>query len=79
MKKMVTFLVGLNVLTACTGGDAFEPFGDQVYAPSVSGASDLDGLLVGHRLMAAGEYELALRAYTPVSYTHLTLPTILLV
>lgn len=24
----------------------------------------VDGLLVGHRLMAAGEYELALRAYT---------------
>lgn len=25
---------------------------------------DVDGLLVGHRLMAAGEYELALKAYT---------------
>ena len=24
----------------------------------------MDGLIVGHRLMAAGEYELALRAYT---------------
>ena len=64
MKKMVTLLVGLNVLAACSGGDAFEPFGDQVYAPGVAGSSDLDGLLVGHRLMAAGEYELALSAYT---------------
>jgi len=64
MKKMVTFLAGLNILTACAGGDAFEPFGEQVYAPSVAGSSDIDGLLVGHRLMAAKEYELALSAYT---------------
>jgi len=28
------------------------------------GAESVDGLLVGHRLMAAGEYELALKAYT---------------
>jgi Flp pilus assembly protein TadD len=28
------------------------------------GETSVDGLLVGHRLMAAGEYELALRAYT---------------
>lgn len=34
-----------------------------VFAPGVAGASEVDGLIVGHRLMAAGEYELALQAY----------------
>ena len=34
-----------------------------VFAPGVAGASEIDGLIVGHRLMAAGEYELALQAY----------------
>ncbi len=38
--------------------------GDGVYAPGVAGETDIDGLIVGHRLMAAGQYELALRAYT---------------
>lgn len=31
---------------------------------------DVDGLLVGHRLMAAGEYELALKAYTRAAGDH---------
>lgn len=39
-----------------TGG----PFGP---ASLVPGETAVDGLLVGHRLMAAGEYELALKAY----------------
>lgn len=30
----------------------------------------VDGLIVGHRLMAAGEYELALSAYTRAAGTH---------
>ena len=30
----------------------------------------VDGLIVGHRLMAAGEYELALRAYTRAAGKH---------
>ena len=39
--------------------------GDSPFAPSrVRGSDDaVDGLIVGHRLMEAGEYELALRAY----------------
>lgn len=38
---------------------------DGLYAPSgrVAGGEAVDGLTVGHRLMAAGEYELALKAY----------------
>lgn len=36
---------------------------DGTFAPGVAGESDIDGLIVGHRLMAAGEFDLALRAY----------------
>jgi Flp pilus assembly protein TadD len=49
-------------LVACgTTGGLNAP--DGVYAPGVAGQSDIDGLIVGHRLMAAGEFELALDAY----------------
>jgi tetratricopeptide (TPR) repeat protein len=38
--------------------------GDKTFAPGVDRARDgIDGLMVGHRLMASGEYELALKAY----------------
>ncbi|MFB1024257.1 MAG: tetratricopeptide repeat protein, partial [Octadecabacter sp.] len=57
-------LTSLATLTAC-GQGAFAPTdGDRVFAPGVSGSSDIDGLEIGHRLMAAGEYDLALLAYT---------------
>ena len=59
----VPALIALVTLAACSSG-GFGRSNDQVFAPGVAGASDIDGLLVGHRLMAAGEYELALRAYT---------------
>jgi Flp pilus assembly protein TadD len=47
---------------ACTPG-GFGASNDGLFAPGVAGESDIDGLIVGHRLMAAGEYELALKAY----------------
>ncbi|MDF1856229.1 tetratricopeptide repeat protein [Pseudooceanicola sp.] len=51
-------------LAACSSG-GFSPVGDQVYAPGVKpNAKAVDGLIVGDRLMAAKEYELALQAYT---------------
>ena len=50
-------------LAACSAG-GFGTSNDPKGAPGVAGASDVDGLIVGHRLMAAGEYELALKAYT---------------
>ncbi len=54
--------LALTLLAACeTGG--LGASSDGVFAPGVAGASDVDGLIVGHRLMAAQEYELALRAY----------------
>lgn len=64
MQKTVAIITILTVLTAC-GQGGFEASGDErVFAPGVAGSSDVDGLLIGHRLMAAGEYDLALRAYT---------------
>ncbi len=62
-KSWGLILVILTAMAACTPG-GFDRSDDQVFAPGVSGASDIDGLLVGHRLMAAGEFELALKAYT---------------
>lgn len=63
MIKIVVMITALAVLTAC-GQGGFGESDDRVFAPGVAGESDIDGLLIGHRLMAAGEYELALRAYT---------------
>jgi len=38
--------------------------GDKTFAPGVDRARDgIDGLMVGHRLMASSEYELALKSY----------------
>ncbi|WP_458789880.1 tetratricopeptide repeat protein [Yoonia sp. MH D7] len=59
----VALLLTLFSLAACANG-GFGRSDDQVFAPGVAGSSDIDGLLVGHRLMAAGEFEIALKAYT---------------
>ena len=53
----------IATLAACSQG-GFGLSNDPKFAPGVAGESDIDGLVVGHRLMAAGEYELALKAYT---------------
>ncbi len=52
----------LLLLPACDQED-FAPSGERVFAPGLAGESDIDGLVVGHRLMAAGQYELALKSY----------------
>lgn len=54
-------LILLAFLAACSQGlhgDKGSPF-----APGAGSGKEVDGLVVGHRLMAAGEYELALKAY----------------
>lgn len=52
-------------LAACDG-PGLGNRGGGPYAPDAMPAhgESVDGLIVGHRLMAAGEYELALKAYT---------------
>lgn len=56
--------LALTVTLAACSASGFGASNDPVGAPGVAGESDVDGLIIGHRLMAAGEYELALRAYT---------------
>ncbi len=65
-------VLALLALAACTPAGGFGAFGqmlgapkgDQTFAPGVdSGKNGIDGLMVGHRLMASGEHELALKAY----------------
>ncbi|MCP1167075.1 tetratricopeptide repeat protein [Limimaricola litoreus] len=53
----------LLALAACTEPGGLSAPAGGIYAPGPSGAPDVDGLIVGHRLMAAGEAELALAAY----------------
>jgi len=57
-------LIGLVMifLAACTSG-GLNRSPDGVFAPGVARGESVDGLIVGHRLMAAGEFELALKAY----------------
>jgi len=60
----------LPLLAACTlaGGLGAS---DPVRAPGLNTReNDVDGLLVGHRLMQAGEYELALKAYLRAAAQH---------
>jgi Flp pilus assembly protein TadD len=64
--SQVSALLAFTLLAGCLPGgelDALNPTaGNQ--PPAVDGsANGVDGLLVGHRLMEAGEYELALKAY----------------
>jgi tetratricopeptide (TPR) repeat protein len=54
-------------LTACSAG-GFSAFGgpskDQVFAPGVNNRAQAeDGVDVGHRLMAAGQFELAIKSF----------------
>ena len=55
---LITFLA----TAACTSG-GLNRSPDGVFAPGVARGESADGLIVGHRLMAVGEYELALKAY----------------
>ncbi len=71
-RKRVGMIAVAALLTACQSAGGPQAFGDNPYAPAgrpVRGA-EADGLEVGHRLMAAGEYELALKAYYRAAAQH---------
>ncbi len=54
-------LTGILLLAACGA----EPVPEGPYAPGIApGAEAVEGTLVGHRLMQAGEYELAIDAFS---------------
>ncbi len=61
MARAALAFLCLLALAACVSGSGLR---EENRAPGVArnGQSE-DGLIVGHRLMAAGEYELALKAY----------------
>ena len=63
------FTLGIILtLAACSSG-GLGASRDGPYAPGIQPGGDaVDGLLVGHRLMEAGEFELALKAYTRAAY-----------
>ena len=61
MIRVLLGMLAVAVLAACQPSGEFSP--DGLPGRAASSAEDVDGLLVGHRLMAGGEYELALRAY----------------
>ncbi|WP_380057071.1 tetratricopeptide repeat protein [Falsihalocynthiibacter sp. SS001] len=62
-------LVLTLLLAACDTTGGFDANGNP-YAPGLSAEEGVDGLLVGHRLMEAGEYELALKAYLRAAAQH---------
>lgn len=63
-------LIALLFLAACSAG-GLGASKDQPYAPGLKKNADaVDGLVVGHRLMAAGQYELALEAFTRAAGQH---------
>lgn len=67
MKHAGALLVIFLTLAACSQG----PSAENPYAPGLKKNGDaVDGLIVGNRLMAAGEYELALDAFSRAALEH---------
>lgn len=62
-RRALLALAMIAPIAACSSG-GFGTSNDAVSAPGVAGEITQDGLIVGHRLMEAGEYELALKSYT---------------
>lgn len=58
---MLRLIVLTALLAACSPGLA--PDCSNAFAPGSSRGDGVDGVVVGHRLMASGEYDLALRAF----------------
>jgi len=65
VKAHIGLIAATALLAACqTTGGPFASSKQNPYAPGMArGEEAVDGLIVGHRLMAAGEYDLALHAY----------------
>jgi Flp pilus assembly protein TadD len=62
--QTVAALIAVISVAACSSGGP-ELSRDNPYAPAVDPDGEaVDGMIVGHRLMEAGEYQLALDAYT---------------
>ncbi len=62
---MIRASIALTFLAACDTAGGLGESGNGAFAPTgrPTGLAAVDGLTVGHRLMEAGQYELALKAY----------------
>lgn len=70
-------LLALPLLSACMGGGTGQADLSSPYAPGIDPSGEaVDGLIVGDRLLAAGEYELAIDAYTRAALDHGLTPEI---
>lgn len=65
MRGHIIGITALAALAACTPSNRLEPLNQGIAAPPGTAVlrGSVDGMVVGRRLMEAGEYELALRAY----------------
>ena len=70
--RHLAVLAPLCVLSACAQNGAIGGSGKgQPFPPGVDRRAEaVDGLVVGHRLMASGEFELALKAYYRAATIH---------
>ncbi len=64
-RNLVRATFVLTILAACDTAGGLQPLEGGGFAPQgrPQGEKSVDGLIVGHRLMASGQYELALEAY----------------
>jgi len=69
MTRVGLLFISCALLVACTA--PLTPSKDSPFAPGAkANGAAVDGLVVGHRLMAAGEHELALQAFTRAAADH---------
>lgn len=70
--RIAGLVAALGLLAACQSTGGFSQDKASPFAPTgvAKGEESVDGLIVGHRLMAAGEYELALKAYYRAAAEH---------
>ncbi len=71
-RKVAGLTILVMALAACEDTGGLSQSEDSPFAPSLEAASldsSADPLSVGHRLMASGEYELALKAYMRAAAT----------
>lgn len=63
-------LIMASTLAACSAGGLGVTRGSPFAPGTAPGKTSVDGLIVGHRLMEAGEFELALDAFTRAAADH---------
>ena len=63
MPRAIAALMILTLMAACDDTGRLQQSDNSPFAPGDAEGDAVDGLIVGHRLMAAGQYELALDAY----------------